>query len=145
MKDGMLDSVATISGLPWGGLTEMEVLQEMSVFALSKEQVEQCVAKYPYLSPGVIPKGTYKANKETDLHTVTVWNFMTVHKDTADDFVYEVVKKTFENVDILIAAHPSASEVKIENIVYSPIPLHPGAAKFYREKGIQLPDRVIAK
>jgi hypothetical protein len=145
MKDGMIDAVATISGLPWGSLTEMEVLQEMSVFALSKQQMEQCVAKYPYLSPGVIPKGTYKANKEEDLHTVTMWNFMVVHKDAPDDFIYEVVKKTFENVDILVAAHPSASEVKIESIRYSPIPLHTGAVKFYKEKGIQIPDKMIAK
>ncbi len=56
-----------------------------------------------------------------------------------------MAKKTFENVDILIAAHPSAAEVKIENIQYSPIPLHPGAVKYYKEKGIPIPDKMIAK
>jgi TRAP transporter TAXI family solute receptor len=145
MKDGMIDAVATISGLPWGNLIEMEVLQEMNVFALSKEQMEQCVAQYPYLPPGVIPKGTYKANKEIDLPTVTVWNFMVVQKDAPDDFVYEVVRKTFENLDILIAAHKSANEVKPEAIVNSPIPLHLGAVKYYKEKGIAVPDKLIAK
>jgi hypothetical protein len=144
MKDGMLDVIATISGLPWGSLTEMEVIQEMNVFALSKEQVDQAVAKYPYLSPGVIPKGTYKANKDKDLPTVTVWNFMVVNKAAPDDFVYEVVKRTFENVDILIAAHSSAKETMPEFVVHSPIPLHPGAVKYYREKGIQLPAKLLA-
>jgi uncharacterized protein len=145
MKDGMIDAVATISGLPWGSLTEMEVLQEMHVFALSKEQMEQCIAKYPYLSPGVIRKGTYKANKDVDLHTVTVWNFMVVHKDAPDDFIYEVVRKTYENVDILIAAHPSAQEVQAQAVVNSPIPLHPGALKYYQEKGISIPEKLIPK
>jgi len=145
MKDGMVDAVATISGLPWGSLTEMEVLQEMYVFALSKEQMEQCVAKYPYLSPGVIPKGTYKANLDVDLPTVTVWNFMVVHQDAPDDFVYEVVKKTYENVDILIAAHKSAKEVQAEAVVHSPIPLHPGAVKYYKEKGIAIPEKLMPK
>jgi uncharacterized protein len=145
MKDSMIDAVATISGLPWGSLAEMEVTHEMNVFALSKEQVEQCVAKYPYLSPGVIPKGTYKANQERDLPTVTVWNFMVVNKDAPDDFVYDVVRKTFENVDILIAAHKSAKEVKPEAIANSPIPLHPGAVKYYIEKGIAIPSNLIAK
>jgi TRAP-type uncharacterized transport system substrate-binding protein len=70
---------------------------------------------------------------------------MVVHKDTPDDFVYEVVKATFDNVDILIAAHKSAEEVKAENVIYSPVPLHPGAAKYYQEKGITIPERLILK
>jgi hypothetical protein len=145
MKDGMIDAVATISGLPWGGLIELEVIQEMDVFALSKEQMEQCIAKYPYLSPGVIPKGTYKANKELDLPTVTVWNFMVLHQDAPADFVYEVVRKTYENLDILIAAHKSAQEVQAPFIVHSPIPLHPGALKYYTEKGISIPEKLRPK
>jgi hypothetical protein len=59
--------------------------------------------------------------------------------------VYEVVKATFANVDILIAAHKSAQEVKAEEIIHSPIPLHPGAVKYYKEKGIAIPDKMIAK
>ena len=68
---------------------------------------------------------------------------MVVHKDAPGDFVYEVVKKTFENVDILIAAHSSAKETKPEFITISPIPLHPGAIRYYREKGIKIPDKLI--
>jgi hypothetical protein len=56
-----------------------------------------------------------------------------------------VVKATFANVDILIAAHKSAQEVKAEEIIHSPIPLHPGAVKYYKEKGIAIPDKMIAK
>ena len=76
---------------------------------------------------------------------LTVWNFMVVPKDMSEDFVYEVVKTTFENVDILIATHKSAVEVKPENIVYSPIVLHPGALKYYKEKGIAIAENLIAK
>jgi hypothetical protein len=69
---------------------------------------------------------------------------MAVHKDAPDDFVYEVLKKTFENVDILITTHASAKEVKPEFIISSPVPLHPGAVRYYREKGIKIPDKLIA-
>ena len=79
------------------------------------------------------------------METITVWNYMVVHKDASADFVYEVVKKTFENVDILITTHASAKETKPEAIVYSPIPLHPGAVKYYQEKGIKIPDKLILK
>jgi TRAP transporter TAXI family solute receptor len=103
------------------------------------------VAKYPYFAKGKMPKGTYKSNPDKDLVTLTLWNFMVVHKDTPDNFVYEVVKATFDNVDILIAAHKSATEVEAESVIYSPVVLHPGAVKYYQEKGIAIPDRLIAK
>jgi len=143
MKDGMLDVVATISGLPWGLITELEIIHEMNVFAVSKVDAEKFIAKYPFFSPGSIPKGTYKSNKDHDIETTTIWNFMTVHRDASDDFIYEVVKKTFENVDILITAHSSAKEVKHEFIVHSPIPLHLGAVRYYKEKGIKIPEKLI--
>jgi len=69
---------------------------------------------------------------------------MAVHKDAPDDFVYEVLKKTFENVDILITTHASAKEVKAEFIINGPVPLHPGAVRYYSEKGIKTPDKLIS-
>lgn len=145
LKDGMLDANAQTVGLPWGLIFEVEVTHEINVFGVPGADADKFIAKYPYFSKGVIPKGTYKSNKDYDVEAVTVWNFMTVHKDAPEDFVYEVVKKTFENVDILITAHASAKETKPEFIVHSPIPLHPGAVKYYREKGIKLPDKLIPK
>lgn len=142
LKDGLLDANGQSVGLPWVLVTEIETTHEVNFFGVPKPEAERFMAKYPFFSPGAIPANTYKSNKE-DVHTLTVWNFMTVHKDASDDFVYEVVKTTFDNVSILIAAHKSAVEVKPENIVYSPIPLHPGAAKYYREKGLKLPDKLL--
>jgi TRAP transporter TAXI family solute receptor len=143
MKDGMLDAVATISGLPWGLITELETIHEVNVFGVPKAEAEKFIAKYPFFSPGIIPKGLYKGNKEHDIETISIWNFMIVHRDAPDDFIYEVVKKTFDNLDVLIAVHSSAKEMKHEFIVYSPIPLHPGAVKYYREKGVKIPDKLI--
>lgn len=145
LKDGMLDANGQSVGLPWVTITEIETTHDVAAFGVSGQDADRFLAKYPYFAKGMIPKGTYKSNAANDIETLTVWNFMTVHKDTPDDFVYEVIKKTFENVDILIATHKSATEVKPENIVYSPIPLHPAAIKYYKEKGIKLPDKLMAK
>jgi hypothetical protein len=145
VKDGRIDAHGQAVGLPWVTITEIETTNDVNAYGVPVNVADKFIEKFPSFAKGVIPKGTYKSNPTEDLPSLTVWNFMIVHKDASDDFIYEVVKKTFENVDILIAAHPSAAEVKIENIAYSPIPLHPGAVKYYKEKGIQIPDKMIAK
>ncbi len=145
IKDGMIDSNGQSVGLPWVTITEVETTESVNAYGVPVEVADKFIAKYPYFAKGIIPKGTYKSNPDEDLPTLTIWNFMVVHKDTPDDFVYEVVKKTFENVDILIAAHKSAEEVKPENAVYTPVPMHPGALKYYQEIGIKIPESMIAK
>jgi TRAP transporter TAXI family solute receptor len=145
LKDGMLDSNGQSVGLPWATITEVETLHEANVYGVPDDVADKFIGKHPFFAKGAMPKGTYKSNKDRDIETLTLWNFMVVHKDTPDDFVYEVVKKTFENVDILVAAHKSATEVKPENVIYSPVPLHPGAVKYYQEKGIKIPENLLPK
>ncbi len=145
LKDGMLDSNGQSLGLPWTLITEVETTHEVNVYGVPADIAKKVNAAIPSMSIGSIPKGTYKGNADNDIPTLTVWNFMIVHKNAPEDFVYEVVKATFANVDILIAAHKSAQETKPEAIVHSPIPLHPGAVKYYKEKGIAIPDKMIAK
>jgi TRAP transporter TAXI family solute receptor len=145
LKDGMLDANGQSVGLPWVTITEVETTNEVNAYGVPEDIGKKIVAKNPSFALGSMPKGTYKSNPDKDIPTLTMWNFMTVHKDTPDDFVYEVVKATFANVDILIAAHKSAKEVEAGAIVHSPIPLHPGAVQYYKEKGIQMPDKLIAK
>jgi len=145
LKDGMLDANGQSVGLPWVLISEIETTHDVNVYGVPKKVMDKFIEKYPYFSTGIVPKGFYKSNKDYEVDTLTVWNFMVVHKDTPDDFVYEVLKATFDNVDILIKTHKSAQETKPEYIVHSPILLHPGAVKYYKEKGIKLPDKLIPK
>jgi TRAP transporter TAXI family solute receptor len=145
LKDGMLDANGQSVGLPWVTITEVETTNEVNVLGVPAADADKFIAKYPFFASGKMPKGTYKANPDTDIETLTVWNFMVVPKNSPDDFVYEVVKAVFANTDILIATHDSARETLAENIVYSPVVLHPGAAKYYKEIGMKLPAQLIAK
>jgi len=140
---GTLDANSQAVGLPWVIVTEIETTHEINILSIPKADAEKFIRKYPLFAPGVIPRGYYKSNKDYDIETITVWNYMICHKDDPEDFIYEVVKKSFENVDIIIAAHASAKEMKPETIVHSPIPLHQGAVKYYKEKGIKIPDKLI--
>ena len=143
LKDGMLDASGNSVGLPWVTITEVETTHDASVYGVPNDVADKFIEKFPYFAKGSVPKGTYKSNKDHDIETLTLWNFMVVPKNMPEEFVYEVIKNTFANIDILIAAHSSATEVKPENVIYSPVPLHPGAVKFYQEKGIKIPERLL--
>lgn len=145
LKDGMLNANGQSVGLPWVTITQVETTDSVNAYGVPNDVADKFIARYPYFAKGAIPKGTYKSNPDQDLTTLTLWNFMVVHKDTDAEFVYEVVKAVFANVDILISTHKSAEEVLPENVIYSPVPLHPGAVKFYQEKGIKIPDNLILK
>jgi TRAP transporter TAXI family solute receptor len=94
--------------------------------------------KFPFFAKGDIPKGTYKSAAQ-DLPTLTVWNFFVTHKDMPDDFVYAFTKEIFQNTADLVKVHQSAKEVVAKNVLFSPIPLHPGAIKYYEETGLKIP------
>ena len=145
LKDGMLDANGQATGAPWVTITEVETTNDVNAYGVPEDIAKKVADKYPSMTIGSIPKGMYKSNKDSDITTLEMFNYMIVHKDAPAEWVYEVVKATFDNVDILIAAHKSAKEVNAAKIVTSPIPIHPGALKYYQEKGIKIPEKLIAK
>ncbi len=148
LRDGMLDANANTTGVPWVAIRETETILDLNVFGVDSKDLAKAPnfkQQYPFVAFTNIPKGTYKFNKDFDIETGIFGSFYAVHKTLPDDFVYEVCKKYFENPDILIAAHPSAKEAKLEGALFSPIPLHPGAIKYYREKGLKIPEALIPK
>jgi len=145
LKDGMLDANGQATGAPWVTITEVQTTNDVNAYGVPEDIAKKAADKYPSMTVGSIPKGMYNSNKDHDITTLEMFNYMIVHKDAPADFVYEVVKATFANKDILIAAHKSAKEVDPAKIVTSPIPLHPGALKYYQEIGIKIPERLIAK
>ena len=87
----------------------------------------------------VIPKSTYRG-MDTDNHQATVMNILVAHESMDDKTAYNIVKTLFEKRDDLIAVHKEAVNFKLENqkTNATPIPFHPGAAKYFAEKGIKL-------
>lgn len=138
LKDGLIHANGQSVGLPWGLILSTETTHEIVVLGVEDDISTKFIKKHPYFSKGVIPKGTYKS-APYDIPTLTVWNFMITHKDMPADFVYEFTKQIFKNKDILVSVHKSAQEVEPKNVLYSPIPLHPGAIKYYEEIGMKIP------
>jgi uncharacterized protein len=142
LRMGALDAHGSAIGLPWGLVSEIAADHPITLFGVPDGVADAFVKRYPFFGRGAIPAASYKGQPDA-IPTLTLMNFMTVRKDLPDDLVYRVVKATFERLDILVAAHKSAREVKAANIVLSPIPLHPGAVRYYREQGIALPEALV--
>ena len=87
----------------------------------------------------IIAAGTYRFLTK-DYPTIGLYNFAVAHKDLSEDLVYRLVKAVFDNHADLVKAHPLAKETVPENIDRNTLlPLHPGALRYYRERGIAIP------
>jgi TRAP transporter TAXI family solute receptor len=84
----------------------------------------------------VIPANTYNG-QTADVPTLAVVNFLVTHAGVSDETVYQMTKQLFENLDQMVAAHAAAKAIKLETAINGmPLPLHPGAERYYREKGL---------
>jgi len=144
LKDDLLDIQAVHGSVPHNSIVELQLSDDLIVFGLSKERGEQFMAKYPGLYPFTIPAGTYKKQTEP-FHSFSEPVVLVGHKDLPADLVYQVTKATFEKQKDLEAGYKPFRQVKIENAVQSPVLMHPGAHKYYAEKGIKIPDAAIPK
>ena len=86
-----------------------------------------------------IPKSVYKG-MSTDNQQATVWNILVVHESMDEKTAYDIVKTIFDKRDDLIAVHKEAASFKLENqkVSATPVPYHPGAVKYFAERGVTL-------
>lgn len=144
LKDQLLDVQSVFGSLPHNSITELQASGDIRVFGLGKEKSEQFAAKFPGLTVKEIPAGTYKNQKEP-IYSIAEPVILIANKNLPDDLVYEITKATFEKKADLMASYKPFKEVKIEDVGVGSIPLHPGAYKYYVEKGIKVPDKLAPK
>jgi TRAP transporter TAXI family solute receptor len=134
MKNRQLDATLQSAGLGVSSIRDLANSIAIAIVPIPAELVRKI--DDPAYAPAVIPAGTYQGQSE-DVPTVAIGNFLITRDGLADELVYRMTKSTFENLDALVAAHVAAKAIKLENALTGmPIPVHPGAARFYREKGV---------
>jgi len=135
MKNGQCDAVFVTSGLPNATVMELGVSYDMVVVPIDGEGRENLIADYPYFAETIIPAGTY--NNTEDVEGVYVYNMLIVSKNLSDDTVYDMLTGIFANIDTIKASHNAADKnIYLEAGVSDlQLPLHPGAAAFWSEKG----------
>lgn len=136
MKNGLIDAAFVTSGIPNATVMELGTSNKIVIVPIEGEGAEKLIEKYPFFVKEVIPKETY--NTDTDVNTVTVRNIMIVREDLPEEVVYDITKGIFENIDDIKASHNTANKhISLENSqIGVDIPFHPGAEKYYKEKGI---------
>lgn len=143
LADGRLDAVTTAAGLPIAAFSELETLAPTVFFGLTQEEIDKLRDTVPYAVEFAIPAGTYSSQVE-DIQTLAMWNVAFASERMPETLAYEIVKAVFENQEELVATHASAKETLLENVSANDfMPYHPGAVRYYREQGIELPDAVL--
>jgi uncharacterized protein len=133
MKNRQLDATLQSAGLGVASIRDLAVSIPIQVVAVPADIVEKVGT--PYL-PGTIPAGTYEGQGE-DVATATVGNFLVTHADVPEETVYQMTKLVYDNLPTLVAAHAAAKGIKAEEALTGmPVPLHPGAERYFKEAGI---------
>ena len=132
MKNGAVDAAFLTSGLPNSTIMDLSTTQDVKIIPIRKESVEKLAEEYPFYASEVIPAGTY--DNEEDVETAAVQTLLVTRADLSDDLVYDITKTIFENLDALRETHSAANSIKLETVKKGmPIPLHPGAEKYFNE------------
>jgi TRAP transporter TAXI family solute receptor len=134
MKNRQLDVTLQSAGLGVASLRDLATAVKIVVVAVPADVITK--VGDPAYQAGIIPAKTYEGQNE-DIATVAIQNFLVTHEGVPVDTVYNMTKSMFDNLDQLVAAHAAAKAIKKENAAKNmPLPLHPGAEKYYREAGL---------
>lgn len=142
LADGELDAFFFVGGTPTPSIADLAARGLVDLLPLTGPVVERLTAQYAFFRPDVIPAGTYDGIAE--IATVKVGAQWVVAAEIDEALVYALTRALFDpaNGHVLKAGHPRAADIAIEHALDGvAIPLHPGAARFYREQGLKLSAR----
>ncbi|HEX4842802.1 MAG TPA: TAXI family TRAP transporter solute-binding subunit [Limnobacter sp.] len=144
LQDGLIDVVAFAAGVPIPAVTQLEVQTKINIIEFTPEEQKKIIDTYP-VSAFPIKANTYKTLTK-DARAVSMWNYAIANCDLPTDFVYEATKAVLDNNPKMLNIHKGARTTLAENWNTNTfIPFHPGAAKYYEEKGYKIPDSLKLK
>lgn len=134
LRDGNTDVAFNTAGAPTAAIRDIAAQKDIVIVPVPKDVADKLIAKYPFYAPQKIAKDTY--NKQTaDVDTVTVKSILVANAALDTNLVYKATKAIFTNLDRLAQAHAKGKDItKTSAVEALPIPLHPGADKFFKEK-----------
>ncbi|MGY2985373.1 TAXI family TRAP transporter solute-binding subunit [Bradyrhizobium sp. USDA 4508] len=133
MKNRQLNATLQSAGLGVASLKDLSTSSEITVVAVPKETVDKIGP--PFVSV-IIPANTY-TGQDKDVPTAAVVNYLVTSSAVSDDLAYQMTKLVYESLPELANAHAAGKEIKLEAAATgNPVPLHPGAIRYYKEKGL---------
>ncbi|WP_343563035.1 TAXI family TRAP transporter solute-binding subunit [Kiloniella sp. b19] len=147
LQNGQVKGIGTPAGVPTGAISQLMAAagDKVRMLNFTAEEVAKADAGRNLWTPYTIPAGTYPG-QDADIQTIAQPNFLATSADLPEENVYMITKTIYENLPFLQAIHPATKAMAVEKAIAGlPVPLHPGAAKYYKEVGIDIPERLIAK
>jgi TRAP transporter TAXI family solute receptor len=134
MKNRQLDVTLQSAGLGVSSLRDLATSTKIVVVPIPADVVKK--VNDPAYQAAVIPANTYEGQTQ-DVPAATIKNALVTSSSVSEDEVYKMTKALFENIPTLVSAHNAAKAIKLEDGPNGmAVPLHPGAAKYYKEKGV---------
>jgi hypothetical protein len=147
MQNGQAAGMGIPAGVPTAAITKAlaNMGNDLVVLDFTDEQLKKADGDMDLWTRFVIPAETYPGQTK-EINTIAQPNFLAVRADVDEDAVYRITKATYENLAFLNAIHGATKVMAVEKAINGlPMPLHPGAAKYYQEVGIKIPARLLAK
>ncbi len=135
-KDKHIDAFIVTAGIPNAGIMDVATQNEIRILNIPADVAAKLTQKYPFLATVKVPANTYKG-QTAEVSTVAVNAVLIVGSSLKEAMVYNLTKALFENQADLAAAHAKGKELNMKTAVTGvSIPFHPGAVKYYKEKGL---------
>ena len=138
LKDGKIDAAFIVAGPPTPAITELCTTNDAYLVPIDGEVAEKLMAECPFYTLFTIPAGTYEGQTE-DVTTVTVKATLIVSAAATEEDVYNLTAAIFDNIEAITAENAKGAELSLENATEGlTVPFHAGAAKYFKEKGIEV-------
>ena len=147
LANGQISAAGIPSGPPTGAITKLMAANQgrFTILNVTSAQHEKMDGGRNLWTPYTITAGTYPG-QAADIHTIAQPNFLAVNADVDAEHVYLLTKTIYENLPFLQAIHKATNAMAVEKAMAGlPVPLHPGAAKYYQEVGLEIPARLISE
>ncbi|AMG00117.1 MULTISPECIES: TAXI family TRAP transporter solute-binding subunit [Vibrio] len=147
LQNGTIDGMNTPAGVPVGAVTQAFAAlgKDISILSFTDEQIKEANGSYNLWTKYEIPANTYPG-LDKPITTIAQPNFLAVREDISEEDVYQLTKAIYENLPFLQGIHKATKAMAIEKAIAGlPVPLHPGAARYYKEMGIEIPSDLMAK
>jgi TRAP transporter TAXI family solute receptor len=146
LQNGTIDGMNIPAGVPVSAITRAYAAMgdKVKVLDFTDEQMKKANGNYTLWTRYVIPANTYPGQTKA-INTIAQPNFLASRSDLPEEDVYLLTKSLYENLTYLSAIHKATAVMSIEKAIAGlPVPLHPGAARYYREQGIEIPAHLVA-
>ncbi len=138
LKDGKIDAAFIVAGAPTPAITELCTTNDAYLVPIDGAVADKIMADCPFYTVYEIPANTYKGQTEA-VKTVTVKATLIVSASASEEDVYKVTAAIFDNIDAIKAENAKGAELSLENATSGmTVPFHPGAAKYFAEKGVNV-------